>query len=90
MFSFTTPLKGEILDNGNIKITEEFDYYRENNADEIIKVPKGFESDFARVPFVFRILVFPIGKHSKPAVIHDYLCELYHQGKVSRAVCAYM
>lgn len=87
MSSFTTPLKGEILDNGNLLITEEFDYYTEANKDEVIRVPCGFESDFASVPFLFRILVSPIGRHSKPAVIHDYLCKLYHQGLVSRDYC---
>ncbi|PAF50869.1 DUF1353 domain-containing protein [Helicobacter sp. 13S00477-4] len=87
MSSFMTPLKGEILDNGNLLVSEEFDYYREEDNDEVIKVPNGFESDFASVPFVFRILVSPIGRHSKPAVLHDYLCELYHLGKVSRDYC---
>ncbi|MDO7253907.1 DUF1353 domain-containing protein [Helicobacter cappadocius] len=87
MSSFTTSLKGEILDNGNLLITEEFDYYREENNDEVIKVPSGFESDFASVPFLFRIFVSPIGRHSKPAVLHDYLCELYHKGEVSRDFC---
>lgn len=87
MSSFTSPLKGEILDNGNLLLQEEFDYYREEDNDEVIKVPSGFESDFASVPFVFRAIVSPIGRHSKPAVLHDYLCELYHQGKVSRDYC---
>ncbi|PAF53256.1 hypothetical protein BKH42_06940 [Helicobacter sp. 13S00482-2] len=87
MSTFTTPLKGEILDNGNLLVTEEFDYYREANNDEVIRVPCGFESDFASVPFVFRIFVSPIGRHSKPAVLHDYLCERYHLGEVSRDYC---
>ncbi|PAF48763.1 hypothetical protein BKH41_05740 [Helicobacter sp. 12S02232-10] len=87
MSSFTTPLKGEILDNGNLLVKEEFDYYREENNDEVIKVPAGFESDFASVPFLFRVLVSPIGRHSKPAVLHDYLCELYHKGLVNRDYC---
>lgn len=87
MSSFTTSLKGEILDNGNLLIIEEFGYYREKNNDEIIKVPQGFESDFASVPSIMRALVSPIGRHSKPAVLHDYLCELYHVGEVSRYFC---
>lgn len=87
MSSFTSPLKGEILDNGNLLITQEFDYYREENNAEVIKVPCGFESDFASVPFLFRVFVSPIGRHSKPAVLHDYLCERYHQGIVSRDYC---
>lgn len=87
MSSFTTPLQGEILDNGNLLITKEFDYYRELNNNEIIKVPHGFESDFASVPSIMRALVSPIGRHSKPAVLHDYLCELYHKGIVKRDYC---
>lgn len=87
MSSFMTPLKGEILDNGNLLISEEFDYYREKDKDEVIKVPCGFQSDFASVPFLFRVFVSPIGRHSKPAVLHDFLCERYHQGIVSRDYC---
>lgn len=87
MSSFMSSLKGEILDNGNLLISEEFEYYLEENNDEIIRVPIGFESDFASVPFLFRIFISPIGRHSKPAVLHDYLCERYHQGKVSRDYC---
>jgi len=38
-----------------------------------IKIPAGFETDFASVPRIFWRIIPPWGKYSKAAVIHDYL-----------------
>ena len=38
-----------------------------------INVPKGFETDFASIPRVFRIFFSKTGKYRDAAVIHDYL-----------------
>ena len=38
-----------------------------------IKVPKGFKTDFASIPRVFYNIITPIGKHTQPAILHDYL-----------------
>lgn len=44
----------------------------EVNGKKII-VPKGFKTDFASVPRIFHSIIAPIGKHTQPAIIHDYL-----------------
>lgn len=36
-------------------------------------VPKGFKTDFASIPRIFWTIIAPIGKHTLPAVLHDYL-----------------
>ena len=41
-------------------------------------VPAGFETDFASVPRFFWGICPPVaGNHAEPAVLHDYLCEIY-------------
>lgn len=38
-------------------------------------VPKGFKTDFASIPRIFWNIIAPIGKHTLPSVLHDYLYE---------------
>lgn len=38
-----------------------------------LEVPAGFDTDFASIPQIFHSLVGRIGKHTLPAVLHDYL-----------------
>lgn len=83
MSSFTKPLKGEILDNGCIVLTESFEWY-DSETKAITKVPKGFVSDFASVPQILQFLIPKIGKYSKPAVLHDFLCEEFKLGNNTR------
>lgn len=84
MSSFTSPLRGEILDNGNIKLISSFEYYLVSNPNYIVRVPAGYESDFASVPQIFQWAVPKIGRHSKPAVLHDYLCCMWKRGLNTR------
>lgn len=44
-------------------------------------VPAGFVTDFASVPRVFWGLIPPYGKHTRAAVVHDWL---YAMGEVPR------
>jgi len=39
----------------------------------VIRVPKGFVTDFASVPRFFWRVVPPMGQHGKAAVVHDFL-----------------
>jgi len=75
MSSFTTPLDVRFLDGKNWKLLEKFEYYigeKENN--NVIKIPKGFITDFASIPRIFwTIIGHPTGKYGKSAVIHDWL-----------------
>ena len=39
----------------------------------LIKVPKGFVTDYASIPKLLRGIVLPYGKHSGASVVHDWL-----------------
>lgn len=79
MSKFTTPLEVKVLDGGEyFELTKEFEYYRENNKNDVIKVPVGYRTDFASVPKIFWSILPPQGAgkdndYAKAAVLHDYL-----------------
>ena len=50
-----------------------------------IIVPKGFSTDFGSVPQLFQGIISPVGNASKAYVLHDFLCVLAHDGRLSRA-----
>lgn len=52
---------------------EDFEYYRSDNPDEIIRIPKGTITDLATVPRWLWLIVPPLGKYTKASIIHDYL-----------------
>lgn len=82
MSSFTDPLIVTKLPNGKWKTHSKFRYYiGEENSEDSIEVPRGFETDFASVPRVFWAIIPPDGKYSQAAVLHDYL---YHSKIRSR------
>lgn len=69
----------ELIDKG-IAVKESDSYY--------ITVPKRFSTDFGSVPQLFQSVVSPIGSPTKAYVLHDYLLELYLDGKISkRKIC---
>lgn len=44
------------------------------NTDGVVyTVPKGFKTDFASIPRIFRAIIPPTGKWSNASVLHDYL-----------------
>jgi len=43
------------------------------NSAEVITVPRGFETDFASIPWGIRNLFPPMGPWSRPAIVHDFL-----------------
>lgn len=67
---FRTPLIAEELDTGEARLVEPLVY--EGN-DDTFTVPVGFVTDFASVPRLLWLLFPPRGKHTKAAVLHDYL-----------------
>lgn len=77
MSKFTTPLKLEFLDYQNFKLLEGFEYYRENDKNDVIRVPKDFVTDFASIPRLFWSILPPQGtkknRYGKAAVLHDFL-----------------
>lgn len=50
-----------------------------------IIVPKGFCTDFGSVPQLFQGIISPVGNASKAYVLHDFLCVLAREGRLSRA-----
>ena len=86
MSSFTTQLKVEPLPDGRKwKLLEDFEYYLGDKTNGmIIKVPKGFITDFASVPRLFWVILPPWERYGKAAVLHDYL---YQSQKFIRLMC---
>jgi len=44
--------------------------------DELIIVPAGYRTDFASIPRFFHRILPPIGRYSRAAVVHDWLCDV--------------
>lgn len=58
------------LMNGKFELFCEYIY---QTKEYLIKVPKGFITDYASIPKLLRIIILPYGKHSGASVIHDWL-----------------
>lgn len=56
-------------------------------APKMIQAPKGFITDFASIPRLFRSLIPVNGKHRGAAVIHDYLYRTAAEHDYSRKDC---
>lgn len=71
--SFLTPLVVEEMPSGKRwKLYNDFTYIWRRLGIEI-HVKRGFVTDFASIPRVFRWLIEKLGRHNKAAVIHDAL-----------------
>lgn len=55
------------------QLTKELTY--KHSSGKTFVVPKGFKTDFASIPRIFWNIIAPIGKHTLPSVLHDYLYE---------------
>lgn len=79
MSRFTSPLRLEdtgVDCEGRVifRILDSFDYEVGAEGSGIkIRVPAGFETDFASVPRFFWRLLPPWGRYGKAAVLHDFL-----------------
>jgi hypothetical protein len=56
-------------------------FYEIKRTGKTITVPAGFVTDFASVPWYGRWFISVLGKHSIPAIVHDYL---YWEQRCSR------
>lgn len=54
------------------------------NENRIFIVPKGFKTDFASIPRIFWAIIAPLGKHTLPAVLHDFLYTEGYKMGISR------
>lgn len=64
------------------ELTRDLEY--ETSDGRLFIVPKGFKTNFASVPRILWWLIAPVGKHTLPSVLHDYLYEYGHILGVSR------
>jgi len=69
--SFKTPLVVEVMESGKrFRLHHGFTYYWAR-AYYQIRIPRGFETDFASVPRLCRLIIPKLGKYTKAAVVHD-------------------
>lgn len=104
MIIYNTTLKVAFVGRQNFQLIEDFNYVFKDLMIEkeliskgiakkagnlvYINIPKGFNTDFGSIPQLFQSLVSPIGSPTKAYVLHDYLLNLYLQGKISkRKIC---
>jgi len=75
MSSFTSPLIVTPTPDGRKwKLWKEFTYHIGSKySSDFIRVPKGFVTDFASVPWVLWTFLPSWGRYGKAAVIHDYI-----------------
>lgn len=64
------------------ELTENLVYELDKNR--IFVVPKGFKTDFASIPRIFWAIIAPLGKHTLPAVLHDFLYTEGYKMGISR------
>jgi len=76
---FTTPLRLEATTPGRWMLTSDLIWHSDT---ERYVVPRGFETDLASIPRIFRWLLNQNGGSRRPAVLHDYL---YRMQPISRA-----
>lgn len=55
-----------------VVLTDDWFYCYEPTG-EVFMVPRGFESDFASIPWFAQFLVASFGNHAEAAVVHDWL-----------------
>ena len=65
-----TELKTTPIDDKYWEVMEDY-YYKTSRV--VIRVPKGFRTDYASVPRIFRNIINSYGKHGRAAVVHDWL-----------------
>ncbi len=65
-------------------ITEDY-YYCYPLTRQVIRVPRGFETDFASIPVWASAVFNPIGDNAEAAVVHDWLYAVGEKGQRDQA-----
>ena len=79
MSSFTAPLVLEALDSeragqGEFSVYVPFEYHIGClGSGDVVRVPKGFVTDLASIPWFARAFISISGRAAKPALVHDYM-----------------
>ena len=58
------------IDDKYWEVLEDYTY---RTSKGLVTVPKGFKTDYASVPRIFRNIINSSGKHGRAAVVHDWL-----------------
>lgn len=77
-----TELKTTPIDDKYWLVNEE---YRYQTSKGLVVVPKGFRTDYASVPKIFRNIINTYGKHGRAAVVHDWLYSSKCKINITRA-----
>ncbi len=77
MSTFTTPLYLEYLNGRRWKLLQDFDF-ASDTLERIVRVPHGFQTDFASIPRIFWAILPPTGTYGKAAVLHDQMYRFPH------------
>ena len=77
-----TELKTTPIDDKYWLVNEEYCY---QTSKGLVVVPKGFRTDYASVPRIFRNIINSYGKHGRAAVVHDWLYSSQCKIDVTRA-----
>ena len=67
------------------KYWEVLEAYSYETSKGLVVVPKGFRTDYASVPKIFRNIINTYGKHGRAAVVHDWLYSSQCEINVTRA-----
>ena len=65
-------------------ITEDY-YYCYPLTRQVVRVPRGFETDFASIPVWASAVFNPIGDNAEAAVVHDWLYAVGEKGQRDQA-----
>ena len=84
MSSFTSDLIVKKVGDMIWEVYTPFEYHvgKEDSTD-IIKVPKGFQSDFASIPRLFWMILPPDGEYTGASIIHDFLYFIQDRSRVT-------
>jgi Protein of unknown function (DUF1353) len=86
------PLSVLYVDGRRWKLLERFDFASQA-LERIVRVPSGFETDFASIPRILWAILPPTGSYGKAAVLHDYLYRTHGactRGQADRALLELM
>ena len=75
-------LNTSLIDNDYWEVLEDYTY--ETSIGTIV-VPKGFKTDYASVPKIFRNIINTYGNHGRAAVVHDWLYSKNCEINITRA-----
>ena len=70
------------IDDKYGEVLEEYSY---ETSKGLVVVPKGFRTDYASVPKIFRNIINTYGKHGRAAVVHDWLYSSQCKIDITRA-----